>query len=69
MPGTARKLTVPKPSKATFASALKVANGEGTAADAARVRRVRDLADCGLVFAARCVCIRWFWHCETEWYG
>jgi hypothetical protein len=66
-PGTL-KPRVPKPSKALFRAALRVANGRGTPADAARVRR--EFPGRELVFAARVVVLRGLFHEDgAGWYA
>jgi hypothetical protein len=65
---TARKpRAVPKPTKALAASALRVANGGGTARDRAAVRRAVPGVE--LVTGARVTLIRWFWHLnQSVWH-
>jgi len=51
---------VPKPSKALYAAALRVATGNARRGDAARVRA--EFPGYDLVFAARVIVLRGLWH-------
>lgn len=65
---TLRKPVVPKPTRALFNAALRVANGGTSARDEAAVRS--GLPGHEVVTAARVILLRWFWwQNEAVWHG